>query len=197
MYVISGATGNSGRRIAEALLKAGHAVRAVSRSAEGLQPMVALGAEAFVGSLDDPEATKHAFEGAQAVYTMIPPNYRAGSFRAYQNQVAESMARAIEANGVTHVVSLSSLGADHADGVGPICGLHDLEQRLNAIANAHVLHLRPAFFMENFLFQIGIIKKSGAAGSPLRKDVRMPMIALRDISAVAVERLQKLDFNGK
>jgi hypothetical protein len=51
--------------------------------------------------------------------------------------------------------------------------------------------------MENFLFQIGIIRKSGAAGSPLREDVRMPMIALRDIAAVAVERLRKLDFSGK
>jgi hypothetical protein len=51
--------------------------------------------------------------------------------------------------------------------------------------------------MENFLFQIEIIKKTGAAGSPLFENVRMPMIALRDISAVAAERLKKLDFSGK
>jgi uncharacterized protein YbjT (DUF2867 family) len=197
MYVITGATGNTGRRIAEALLASGNKVRAVSRSAASLQPLVELGAEPFVGSLDDAEATKRAFEGARAAYAMIPPNYTAESFRAYQNQVADSMARAIDSSGVAYVVSLSSLGADHADGVGPICGLHDLEQRLNAVENAHVLHLRPAFFMENFLFQIEIIQKTGAAGSPLQENVRMPMIALRDISAVAAERLKKLDFSGK
>jgi uncharacterized protein YbjT (DUF2867 family) len=197
MYVITGATGNTGRRISEALLGSGEKVRAVSRSAESVQPLVAMGAEPFVGSLDDPDATQRAFQGARAVYAMIPPNYRAESFRTYQHQVAESMAQAIEAAGVPYVVALSSLGAGHADGVGPICGLHDFEQRLNSVPNAHVLHLRPAFFMENFLFQIEIIKKTGAAGSPLFEEVRMPMIALRDVSAYAVERLKKLDFAGK
>lgn len=197
MYVVTGATGNTGRRIAEALLASGEKVRAVSRSAAGLRPLVELGAEPFVGSLDDPGATKQAFQGARAVYAMIPPNYKAENFRAYQNQVAESMAQAIETAGVPYVVSLSSLGADHANRVGPICGLHDLEQRLNAVPDANILHLRPAFFMENFLFQIEIIKKTGAAGSPLQENVRMPMIGLRDISAVAAERLKKLDFSGK
>lgn len=197
MYVITGATGNTGRRIAESLLASGEKVRAVSRSAASLQPLMELGAEPFVGSLDDPDMTKRAFEGARAAYAMIPPNYTAENFRAYQNQVADSMAQAIDAAGVAYVVSLSSLGADRADGVGPICGLHDLEQRLNSVENAHVLHLRPAFFMENFLFQIEIIQKTGAAGSPLQEDVRMPMIALRDISAVAAGRLKKLDFSGK
>jgi uncharacterized protein YbjT (DUF2867 family) len=197
MYVITGATGNTGRRIAEALLAAGEKVRAVSRSAESVQPLVGLGAEPFVGWLDDPGATEQAFQGARAVYAMIPPNYRADNFRAYQNRVADAMAGAIEATGVAYVVSLSSLGADHADRVGPICGLHDLEQRLNAVPSVHVLHLRPTFFMENFLFQIEIIKKTGAAGSPLQENVRMPMIALRDISAFATERLKKLDFSGK
>jgi uncharacterized protein YbjT (DUF2867 family) len=197
MYVITGATGNTGRRIAEALLASGRKVRAVSRNAESLQPLVELGAEPFVGSLDDPDATKRAFEGARAVYAMIPPNYTAENFRAYQNQVAEAMAQGIEAAGVAHVVALSSLGADRADGVGPICGLHDLERRLSEVASAHVLYLRPAFFMENFLFQIEIIRKTGAAGSPLQENVRMPMIALRDISAIAAERLKNLDFSGK
>jgi uncharacterized protein YbjT (DUF2867 family) len=60
-----------------------------------------------------------------------------------------------------------------------------------------VLHLRPAFFMENFLFQIEILHKTGAAGSPLHEDVKMPMIAIRDIAAFAIERLRKLDFQGQ
>jgi len=197
MYTITGATGNTGRRIAEALLAAGEKVRAVSRGAANLEPLVALGAEPFVGSLEDPDATCRAFEGARAVYAMIPPNYTAETFRAYQNQVADSIAHALRTSGVQYVVSLSSLGADQAEGVGPISGLHDLEQRLNVVPDVNVLHLRPAFFMENFLFQAEIIKKTGAAGSPLQRDLSIPMIALRDIAAVAVERLQKLDFSGK
>lgn len=197
MYAITGATGNTGRRIAEALLAAGEKVRVIGRNPTNLQPLVEQGAEPFVGSLEDPDATRRAFEGARGVYAMIPPNYRAETFRAYQNHVADSMARAIEQSSVTHVVALSSLGANHAESVGPICGLHDLEQRLNAVPDVNVLHLRPTFFMENFLFQIEIIKKTGAAGSPLEENVRLPMIALRDIAAVAVDRLTKLDFTGK
>jgi uncharacterized protein YbjT (DUF2867 family) len=197
MYTITGATGNTGRRIAEALLAAGEKVRAVSRSAANLQPLVDQGAEPFVASLEDPDATRQAFDGARAVYAMIPPNYAAEAFRAYQNQVADSIASAVESAGVQYVVSLSSLGADQSEGVGPIGGLHDLEQRLNAVPDVNVLHLRPAFFMENFLFQAEIIKKTGAAGSPLQRDLSIPMVALRDIAAVAVERLQKLDFSGK
>lgn len=197
MYTITGATGNTGRRIAEALLAAGEKVRAVSRSAANLQPLVEQGAEPFVGSLDDPAATRQAFDGARAVYAMIPPNYNAENFRGYQNQVADAIAQAVESAGVPYVVSLSSLGAEQAEGVGPISGLHDLEQRLNALADTNVLHLRPAFFMENFLFQAEIIKKTGAAGSPLQRDISIPMIALRDVAAVAVERLKKLDFRGK
>jgi uncharacterized protein YbjT (DUF2867 family) len=197
MYTITGATGNTGRRIAEALLAAGEKVRAVSRSAANLQPLVGQGAEPFVGSLDDPGFTRQAFEGARAVYAMIPPNYNAENFRAYQNEVADSIAQAVEAAAVPYVISLSSLGADQSQGVGPIGGLHDLEQRLNAVPDVNVLHLRPAFFMENFLFQAEIIKKTGAAGSPLQKELSIPMIALRDIAAVAVERLKNLDFSGK
>jgi uncharacterized protein YbjT (DUF2867 family) len=197
MYVITGATGNTGRRIAEGLLAAGEKVRAISRSAGNLQPLVERGAEPFVGSLEDSGALRRAFDGARAVYAMIPPNYGAENFRAFQNQVAESLAGAIEAAAVPYVVSLSSVGAQHAENVGPIGGLHDFEQRLNAVPDTNVLHLRPAFFMENFLFQIEIIKKMGAAGSALNDDLRMPIIAQRDIAETAIERLRKLDFRGK
>lgn len=197
MYVITGATGNSGGRIAEALLAAGQSVRAISRSAERLASLAARGADPCVCSLEDTEALTQALMGADAVYAMIPPDYRAESYRAYQNQVAGSLAAAVRSAEVPYVVALSSVGAHLAGRVGPITGLHDFEQHLNEIPGAHVLHLRPSFFMENFLFQIEMIRRVGAAGSPLREDLAMPMVAIRDTAAAAAERLLQLDFSGK
>ena len=89
MYVVTGATGNTGRVIAETLLAKGKRVRAIGRNAEHLQSLVEKGAEAFVGSVTDGSAMVRAFQGAQAAYLMIPPNNATENFRAYQNEVAK------------------------------------------------------------------------------------------------------------
>ena len=44
MFVVLGATGNTGRATAESLLSKGHKVRAVGRSAERLEALVLKGA---------------------------------------------------------------------------------------------------------------------------------------------------------
>jgi uncharacterized protein YbjT (DUF2867 family) len=137
-----------------------------------------------------------AFSGAAAAYVMIPPKIDAEDFRAYQNEVAASLCSAIAETGVQRVVSLSSLGAELPEGTGPIAGLYDLEGRLNALGGVAVLHLRPAYFMENWLLQIETIKRMHVAGSPIKEDLKIPMIAIRDIAAFAAERLLKGDFEG-
>jgi uncharacterized protein YbjT (DUF2867 family) len=196
MYAIVGATGNTGRVIADRLLSQGKAVRVIARHEEKLQPLVAKGAQPFAGSALDAVFLARAFEGATAVYTLTPYHPRAEDFRAYQNQVGESVAQAVGRTGVRHVVHLSSLGADLAEGTGPILGLHDQEQRLNRLPGVSVLHLRPTYFMENLLGMIPGIKEMGVLGSPLRPDVAFPMIATRDIANHAAERLLALDFAG-
>jgi uncharacterized protein YbjT (DUF2867 family) len=94
------------------------------------------------------------------------------------------------------VVVLSSFGADKPSGTGPVAGLHEFEERLNKIAAANTLYLRAGYFMENTLAQIGIIKQMGVSAGPLRADLKLPMIATRDIGAVAADELMKLDFRG-
>ena len=89
------------------------------------------------------------------------------------------------------------MGAHQPERTGVVLGLHDQEQRLNELAGVNVLHLRPSFFMENLLGNIGVIKGMGVNGSALAADVSMPLIATPDIGAVAAQRLLKLDFTGK
>ena len=196
-FTITGATGHIGGALAEALLSRGHQVRAVGRTKERLQALLEKGAESYVGSLDDAEFLTRAFTGVDGVFAMIPPSATAENFRAYQNQIGEALATGIKNAGVTHVVNLSSIGGHLAAGTGPIKGLHDNEERFNTLEDVNVLHLRPAFFMENLLFGIDIIKSTGVSGSALDPQVRLPMIATRDIAAVAADLLEQGVFTGR
>jgi uncharacterized protein YbjT (DUF2867 family) len=195
MYVITGATGNTGNVAARRLLAKSERVRVIGRSAQRLQPLAAEGAEAFACDLTDTEALIKAFTGARAVYAMVPPDMTVQDFRAYQDRITDSIATAIEKAGVKYAVSLSSVGADKIEGTGPVAGLHYLENRLNQITGLNILHLRAGYFMENTLAQIGIIQAMGMAAGPLRPELEVPMIATRDIGAAAAEALINLDFS--
>jgi len=197
MYVITGATGNTGHVLATRLLEAGQKVRVVGRSRERLQQFAARNAEVAVADLRDESAVVTAFSDANAVFAMIPPSMTSSNYRAEQDQTSDVIAKAIEKTGVPNVLSLSSVGADKPDGTGPVAGLHYLEERLNQIADLNVLHLRPAYFMENTLTQVMPIRMMGATAGPLHSDLRIPMIATRDIGVAAADLLLKLNFRGK
>jgi len=53
MIAVTGATGRTGRRIAEILLAKGEKVRAIGRDAKKLAPLAESGAEPFVGDVED------------------------------------------------------------------------------------------------------------------------------------------------
>jgi uncharacterized protein YbjT (DUF2867 family) len=197
LIAVTGATGHVGGALARELRARGVAVRVIGRSAERLQPLTALGAEAAVGSQDDPEFLARAFTGASAVFALIPPDYTAPDQRAYQRRIGDRLAVAIEKAGVPRAVSLSSVGAELESGTGPIAGLHDLEKRLESVRGLHILHLRPTYFMENHLFGIGLIKGQGIYGSPLKADLAFAQIATRDIGAVAADVLREPTFTGR
>jgi uncharacterized protein YbjT (DUF2867 family) len=197
MIVVTGATGKIGSRITSNLLSRIKKVRCIARAPEELQQFTTRGAEASVGSLDDISFLTKAFSDAEVVFTMIPPNYSAPNFRVYQNKVGASIAEAIEKSGVNYVVNLSSQGAHLPDRTGPIKGLHDQEERLNRLKDVNILHMRPAYFMENLLMYIPMIKNMNIAGSAINGDQKFAMIATKDIAASATEHLIKRDFVEK
>jgi uncharacterized protein YbjT (DUF2867 family) len=197
MYVVTGATGNTGRVVANHLLDQGKKVRVIGRNAERLQSFVARGAQGFVADISDQAALTKAFAGAEGVYAMIPPSMTSQDFRGDQRRASDAIAVALERAGVKHAVSLSSVGADKQAGTGPVAGLHEFEEILNRIAGLNVVHLRAGYFMENTLGQAAAIQTMGKAAGPLRGDLSLPMIATRDIGSAAAELLVALDFKGK
>jgi uncharacterized protein YbjT (DUF2867 family) len=196
MYVILGASGNTGHIAAKTLLSRGKKVRAVGRSAEHLHSLMAQGAEAYIADITDESALAKAFDRAEAAYVMIPPNPVSNDPRGYQERVSDSIARAAKKSGVKNIVALSSIGADKSSGTGPVVGLHNFEEKLNQL-DANILHLRAGYFMENTLPQVGVIRAMHSAVGPLRPDLKVPLIATQDIGAAAADALTELGFKGK
>jgi len=196
MYVITGATGNTGKVIASTLLEAGKQVRIIARNAEKAKELTDKGAVLFQGTTDDVELLKKAFDGATTVYAMLPMDMQAADYTAYQMEHANAIAVAIKACNVKNVVSLSSQGAHLDSDSGIILGLHKMEQLFNGIDGLNTLNLRPCYFMENTLGMVGMIKEAGIMGSPIKGDFSFPMIATKDIANYAAKRLLALDFDG-
>ena len=193
MYVVLGASGNTGSVIANSLLSKGRKVRVIGRDLGRLQSFVRKGAEAFTANVSDAAALTKAFSGARAAYLMLPPI----TSREDQERDSDGIAKAAKESGLRYAVHLSSYGAHVPEGTGPVAGLYSSEQKLNAIKGLNVLHLRAAYFMENNLEAIGMIHAMGVFGHALLPDLKLPMIATPDVGDYASHRLLDLDFSGK
>lgn len=196
MYAVIGATGNTGSVVAKELLTHGQKVRVIARASDRLQLLTKLGAEPFVADITDAGALVRAFTGAQAAYVIVPPNVRSEDVKADSERASDALASAIEKARIQHTVALSSIGADKTEKTGSVIGLA-MEQRLHRIEGLNVICLRAGYLMENTLAQIGMLQAMGKTGGPLRADLKLPMIATRDIGAFAADALLKLNFSGK
>jgi uncharacterized protein YbjT (DUF2867 family) len=197
MFVVLGASGHTGHVVATNLLTRGQQVRVVGRNSAHLQPLSSKGAEPFIADVSDASALAKAFQQADSAYVMIPPNLTSKDPLGYSGRVSDAIATAVQKSGVKNVVALSSVGAELASGTGPVVGLHNLEQKLNQIGSASVLYLRAAYFMENTLPQAPAIHKMNSTAGPLHPDLRIPMIATRDIGNVASDALLHPTIRGK
>jgi uncharacterized protein YbjT (DUF2867 family) len=129
-FVVAGVSGNTGKIVAESLIAQKRAVKVVVRDSAKGEPWRAKGADVAVADLSDADALARALRGAEGAYLLIPPTFAAPDFRAYQDRLGSSIAEALRASHVPHAVLLSSIGAQHASGTGPIVGLHRAEEQL-------------------------------------------------------------------
>lgn len=197
MYTVLGASGHIGSIITRLLLDKGEKVRVVGRRPGALQTFVQKGAEFLLTDVTNADGLVAACSGARAAFLMIPPNPSSLDYRADQERTSDAIAFAVRKAGLQYAVNLSSIAAQASSGTGPIAGLHNFEQKLNAIDKLNILHLRPAYFFENHLAGVGMIQMLRIYGSAIKPQIKFPQIATRDIGLYAADRLLKLDFNGK
>ncbi|HEY0709501.1 MAG TPA: NmrA family NAD(P)-binding protein, partial [Polyangia bacterium] len=180
MFVITGATGHTGKIAAETLLAAGKKVRVVVRNADKAAGLAKLGAEVVTGDLSDRASLARAFAGASGVYLISPPDMTTSNFLAERKPWLEAIARTAADAKVPHVVFLSSLGAEHVAGTGPIVTLHAGEEALRA-AGVPATLLRAGYFLENWAAVLPVAKKDGVLPSFLPAGFSTITVATADI----------------
>lgn len=189
MYVIAGATGRVGSATAKNLLAAGAEVRVLVRRQADATLWETQGAEARIVALNDRAALGAALEGNSGFFVLLPFDLTADNLDVHADNLIASIAGAVTDQRVPHVVLLSSGGADLTEGTGPITGLHRLEQALLA-SGTTLTALRSGHFQEKIGDVIGVARDSGVypvfANSA---EVAHPMVATRDIGAVAAQTL--------
>lgn len=183
-YVVAGVSGNTGKVVAETLLAQRQPVRVVVRDAAKGEAWKARGAEVAVANLNDATALARAFDGARGAYLLIPPDYAATDFRAHQDRVTAALVDAIGKSRLPRVVFLSSVGAQHSAGNGPIAGLHRAERAFAKLGGTRFTHLRAGYFVENLAGSLGMLEQ-GALPSFVPADFPIAMIATKDIGRVA------------
>jgi uncharacterized protein YbjT (DUF2867 family) len=188
MFVVVGATGNTGSVVADTLLNRKQPVRIVVRSVDKGAAWKAKGAEIAVASLDDVSALTKAFEGAKGVYLLVPPNYGAAAWLADQRTRMDRAAEVIQRSAIGHVVFLSSVGAHISEGTGPIRAVRYGEQVIGAVAK-NLTILRPCYFMDNWAPVLGAAKTQGVLPTFIAPQVMVPMISTKDIGRVGAEQL--------
>ena len=196
-YVLTGSLGNISKPLAERLIAAGHNVTVISSKSDKTAQIEALGGKAAIGSVDDVPFLTTTFSGADAVYTMVPPNFGSGDWKKYIAGIGENYAAAIKASGVKNIVNLSSIGAHMSEGCGPVSGLYHVEKALNNLEDVNIKHLRPGFFYPNFLANIGMIKHLGIIGGNYGEGTKLVIVHTNDIAEAAAEELLALSFTGK
>lgn len=191
MYIVSGATGNTGSIVAKTLLEKGLPVRVIVRSEEKGAKFAKLGAEIAVADLQNSDALTEALQGCKVLYLMNPPNYQAEDQFVETEKVIESFQTAIENSALEKIVVLSSIGGHLSSGTGNILTAYKLEQAFGDL-EIPVTFIRAGSFMENWNSVLEVAKTQGILPSfyqPL--DRKVPQVAAADIGRVVAEAMQE------
>lgn len=191
--VVTGSLGHISKPLTQELIQKGNIVTVISSNPEKLKEIEALGATATIGSLEDVEFLTTIFTGADAVYTMVPPNNYFNpnlDLIAYYHRLGHNYAQAIRESGVKQVVNLSSIGAHLDKGNGILRGAHGVEQIVNELpSDIAITHLRPTSFYYNLYGYLDLIKYQNLIVANYGADDVIPWVSPIDIAEAAAEEL--------
>ncbi len=197
MIVVTTPTGQIGARLVRDLLAAGEALRLIVRDASRLPPDVRDRVEVVEGSHGDATVVDRAFEGADALFWVVPPNPQASSLQAAYLDFSKPACAAVTRCGVGHVVDVTGLGGDTRwrDRGGLLTVSVRMDEMFAATGAAHRALAMPSF-MDNMLMQLGPIREQGMFFGPLDGDQKAPTCATRDIAAAAARLLTDRTWSG-
>jgi uncharacterized protein YbjT (DUF2867 family) len=198
MIIVTAPTGTIGHQVVSNLLDHGASVRVIARDPARIRPDIRQCVEVVQGSHGDSAVLNEAFEGADSVFWLVPPDPHAGSVDAAYVDFTRPACDAFVRQGVKRVVGISALGrgttmAGNAGYVTASLKMDDL------IANSGISYraLTMPSFMDNLLRQRELIKNEGIFTSPIAGDRKFPTCATRDIAAVAAALLLDSSWSGQ
>jgi uncharacterized protein YbjT (DUF2867 family) len=190
LYAITGITGKIGGILARTLLAANQPVRAVVRNADKGAIWAAEGCEVALAAMDDEVALTAAFEGAEAVFVLPPPNFDPEPGFPEARAFATATRNALVASNVSKVVYLSTIGAQATK--ENLLTQHTISEEIFRTLPIPVTFLRPAWFMENSSWDVAPARDNGVIPSFLQPlDKPVPMVATIDIGHTAARLLQE------
>ncbi|MEV6849519.1 NAD(P)H-binding protein [Actinoplanes sp. NPDC051411] len=197
MIVVTAPTGNIGRQVVANLLARDTPVRVVVRDPDRLAGPVRERAEIVVGSHADPDVVAKAFDGADAVFWLVPPDRQAPDVRRAFLDFTRPAARAFAEAETLRVVGVSALGRGTAPAAdaGLVTASLEMDDLIAASGVAYRALALPSF-MDNVLRQVAVIRDQGRYYGPSEPGRKMPTCATRDIAAVAAGLLLDDTWSG-
>lgn len=192
MFAITGAFGQTGSALCEALHAAHQDIRLLVRRDDAqAAAWRERGAEVVVVDLTNTALLTKALHGVNGAYLLNPPAYMHSDLFAQAHVVHQSLIHAANLAKVSHVVALSSVGAHQPKGTGNILTTWDYEQQLRQLSSRLTI-IRAANFMENWAWSLApALEKRVLPSMFLPIERAIPMVSVADIGAVAAECLMQ------
>jgi uncharacterized protein YbjT (DUF2867 family) len=184
-FAVLGATGQQGGAVVDALLDRGAPVRAIVRdpASDGGKALDSRGVDVVAGDQEDAEGMAAALTGVSGLFLMTTYDGTSGGTEG-EIRRGRTVARAAARAGVPRVVYSSVGGADRDSGVPHFESKRVVEKALAEVVP--VSFVRPAFFLENLARALGPSDDPEFVFRlPMRADVPLQMVAVRDIGIVS------------
>jgi uncharacterized protein YbjT (DUF2867 family) len=194
MYVITGITGKVGGALARELLAVGKPLRAVMRDAAKGEVWAKAGCEVALATMEDAAALTAAFDQAEGAFILPPSEFDPAPGFPEARAVISAVKAALEEARPGKAVCLSTVGAQ-AEETNLLTQRTLMEHALRGLP-IPLTFLRPAWFMENFAWDVASARERGVIASFLQPlDKPVPMIATADVARVAAQLIQE-DWKG-
>lgn len=198
MIVITAPTSNISCQVLDQLLPTVESVRVIARDPSRLSERTRAHVEVVEGSHSELDVAQRAFEGADTVFWLVPPNVHAKSAEAAYVDFSRPAVHAIRDQRVRRVVVVSGLGRGSAlaADAGLITASLAMEDLIAGTGVALRALTLPSF-MDNIARQATSIKEHGIFFSPIDGDLQLPACASRDIAAAASTLLLDASWGGQ
>jgi uncharacterized protein YbjT (DUF2867 family) len=196
VIVLTAPTGDIGHQVLEHVIETDETIRVIARDPSKISARVHERVEVVEGSLDDPDVLDRAFDGADTIFWLMPPDPKASSVHAAFVDFSRPAAQAITRHHVQRLVVISALGRGVAHDAGYVDGTLAMEDQF-ASTGVNMRTLSMPSFMDNIARQARSITGAGEFYSPISGDLKLPSVATRDIATAAARFLLDHSWTGQ